>query len=713
MASVEYDLDTSGGLMDRIQALIAPPQSEEGKSKKPSSEHPYFKRPGKGHNHDSCDACGEGGDLICCDKCPSSFHLQCHDPPLEEKDIPTGEWLCHSCKYAKKSNSAPQTRNKRSSSTPIGKPAKKIKISPMDLLIQAANSMNPKQFELPRSMSVPCIFPGTDKIEAPYSRNGRKNIKVQKDHEKKQDATILLPAKKCNECRKSCRIAPLIACDFCSLFFHMDCLDPPLTSPPSGRWMCPNHVEHHLDSKLLTSISATERIKLWDKFNGPVDQDSVRLEFFRKIHNSNPPFRIKVRLPLRNRVKVPAMVKFHYQKPVKLLPSLKDILRLESVINRERDNASDGFKREEEVQSSYNSHLNVTCNGPEDRNCDDDNTQNNVENVRSSDSEGEKDFTCKNGCIKSEMVNGTQLEQKDNIYLPDVVSDITSEVELELKQLDDRLLKLLAYQRIQHILNQPNSTNLNLYLSSNLQNKLRHMPMPSELLTPADIERISRVFSSPKKKSKPKSSLRARAMMCPVVSPHFYNVRTSEVSPTDVRHDDSFLGFRPTVSARYPEAVAMRYRILNVGKGSSNDVDLERFGHCNNISARHAIIFYDEFTKNFELINYSPHGTFVNNVLFSNDANTERPKQNDSKIVPLEVQVREIIDRRRKVVRQRKSSFDSKMMASDNVDMMECCCTNVGESSRIGWEGSAILNHGSLLRFGCVSFVFSIVDCAA
>ena len=38
--------------------------------------HPYFKRPGRGHNHDSCDSCREGGALICCDSCPASFHLQ-------------------------------------------------------------------------------------------------------------------------------------------------------------------------------------------------------------------------------------------------------------------------------------------------------------------------------------------------------------------------------------------------------------------------------------------------------------------------------------------------------------------------------------------------------------------------------------------------------------------------------------------------------------
>jgi len=39
-------------------------------------------------------------------------------------------------------------------------------------------------------------------------------------------------------------MAPLIQCDYCPLLFHMDCLDPPLTTLPAGKWMCPNHVEH-------------------------------------------------------------------------------------------------------------------------------------------------------------------------------------------------------------------------------------------------------------------------------------------------------------------------------------------------------------------------------------------------------------------------------------------------------------------------------------
>lgn len=96
------------------------------------------------------------------------------DPPLEETDIPNGQWLCHACKMlAKEAKEAkehgePQPRNKRSNSSTSSKDSsssksKKAKMSSLDLLINAASMLNPKQFELPKNLTIPCIFPGTDK----------------------------------------------------------------------------------------------------------------------------------------------------------------------------------------------------------------------------------------------------------------------------------------------------------------------------------------------------------------------------------------------------------------------------------------------------------------------------------------------------------------------------------------------------------------------
>ncbi|XP_030754921.1 PHD finger protein 12 [Sitophilus oryzae] len=782
MSNCVYDLDTSGGLMDQIQALIAPPNSDKKEKKEKKSEHPYFKRPGKGHNHDSCDACGEGGDLICCDKCPSSFHLGCHDPPLDFKDIPQGEWLCHSCIYEKKQVQTNCLR-RRSNSTPSpgllsSKPAKKIKLSPMDVLVEAANAMNPKQFELPRAMSIPnMFFPGSEKIE---------NIKLikklkQRDHEKLSNGLVPLPARKCSECGKSCRIAPLMACDFCPSFYHLDCLDPPLTAPPAGIWMCPQHVEHTLDSNLLTSVSLCERVKLWDKFSVPVDQDSVKIEFFRKIHRKNPPFRVKRFVPKKPKVQVPEMIKYHYKKPVNLLPSLKDVLRIENVYRKKKlqevmeeseaeieedKDAVEEVKQELDSESveeikQENCDISEVSNPNRTQSPDDckplgaqsDNGTDDTDSVADSSSPGtllnvtnntfytsnvfNVNLNCSNHGTKEngqfELNNGyyeRELLKKEETVIKDIMDGcFGDEVESELKQLDDRLIKLLAFQRLQQVFGHSNQ-------GQNNHTTIGKMPLPSELLTPADIDRISRVFASPKKKYRSKcSNIRARAMMCPVVSKHFYNVRTREVDPTDVRHDASFMGFRPTVSTRFPEAVAMRYRVLNVGKGSSNDVDLEKFGYCNFISPKHATIFFDDYTRSYELINYASSGTYVNNVLYSNNVNVKRtgdttmtngttendkaqngsPSPEEERAASVESQVREVINRKRKLGRPEvvipvQNKKGETKMAADWNDRMECCCTANVEDLKRGWEGSAILNHGSLLKFGCINFVFSIVE---
>nr|CAH8824718.1 unnamed protein product [Trichobilharzia regenti] len=51
--------------------------------------------PEKDEHQEFCTECRDGGDLICCDNCPASYHIGCLIPPLA--NIPEGVWLCPRC----------------------------------------------------------------------------------------------------------------------------------------------------------------------------------------------------------------------------------------------------------------------------------------------------------------------------------------------------------------------------------------------------------------------------------------------------------------------------------------------------------------------------------------------------------------------------------------------------------------------------------------
>ena len=53
--------------------------------------------PTDGENADECFFCKDGGDLICCDGCPRSFHFECLVPPMRKCDMPEGDWMCEFC----------------------------------------------------------------------------------------------------------------------------------------------------------------------------------------------------------------------------------------------------------------------------------------------------------------------------------------------------------------------------------------------------------------------------------------------------------------------------------------------------------------------------------------------------------------------------------------------------------------------------------------
>lgn len=74
------------------------PELEEAPEGKWSCPHCVADGPAEqddDEHQEFCRVCKDGGELLCCDSCPSAYHTFCLNPPLYE--IPDGDWKCPRC----------------------------------------------------------------------------------------------------------------------------------------------------------------------------------------------------------------------------------------------------------------------------------------------------------------------------------------------------------------------------------------------------------------------------------------------------------------------------------------------------------------------------------------------------------------------------------------------------------------------------------------
>ncbi|XP_021937675.1 chromodomain-helicase-DNA-binding protein Mi-2 homolog isoform X5 [Zootermopsis nevadensis] len=70
-------------------------ETPEGKWSCPHCEGEGVQEQDDDEHMEFCRVCKDGGELLCCDSCPSAYHTFCLNPPLT--DIPDGDWKCPRC----------------------------------------------------------------------------------------------------------------------------------------------------------------------------------------------------------------------------------------------------------------------------------------------------------------------------------------------------------------------------------------------------------------------------------------------------------------------------------------------------------------------------------------------------------------------------------------------------------------------------------------
>ncbi|KAM0255566.1 hypothetical protein ACHAQJ_005637 [Trichoderma viride] len=178
-------------------------------------------------NDEYCSACGNTGDVVCCDGCPRSFHFECVD--MVQSDHLPDEWYCNECIVRRYPSRVPVYKGAFASA------------------LNALEKSIPRAFSLPKKIQnrFEGVKAGADgDYEEVTSNKAKKRAgydELPDFFKQREDGEAVL----CHACQKpATEIRAIIPCIACPFHWHIDCLDPPLAMPPVLKtWRCPAHVD--------------------------------------------------------------------------------------------------------------------------------------------------------------------------------------------------------------------------------------------------------------------------------------------------------------------------------------------------------------------------------------------------------------------------------------------------------------------------------------
>ncbi|XP_063977638.1 bromodomain adjacent to zinc finger domain protein 1A isoform X2 [Diachasmimorpha longicaudata] len=155
-----------------------------------------------------CRKCKDAEHMLLCDGCNKGQHLYCLKPKLNS--VPEGDWFCVNCK------------------------PKEVK--------PKAKTRKRKKFD--------------EEDEEEIIKDEEMEVEVKREDEDVSDSHFgkMKKMETCSQCNST---GSLFGCDICNKLFHLDCVEPPMSRAPRGRWLC--HECKNLKKNATKFVKGRER----------------------------------------------------------------------------------------------------------------------------------------------------------------------------------------------------------------------------------------------------------------------------------------------------------------------------------------------------------------------------------------------------------------------------------------------------------------------